>query len=69
MAEDREDREIELMLRESEDLNFWRLCDELSVIQAALLITGNSPSGEFRYAEDSSIKPAGYDAAKTAISK
>lgn len=57
------------MLRESEDLNFWRLCDELSVIQAALLISGNSPSGKSGYAEgwDMHSRPAGYDAAKTAI--
>ena len=26
-------------------LDYWRLCDELSVVQAALLIVGEDPSG------------------------
>ena len=42
----------------------WRLCDELSVIQAALLIVGADPSG----CESSSNRPeVGCDAAKTAL--
>ena len=42
----------------------WRLCDELSVIQAALLILNVDPSG----GESSSNRPeVGYDAAKTAL--
>ena len=45
-------------------LDYWRLCDELSVIQAALLIVGADPSG----CESSSSRPdVGYDAAKTAL--
>jgi hypothetical protein len=45
-------------------LDHWRLCDELSVIQAALLIVGADPSG----CESSSNRPeVGYDAAKTAL--
>jgi hypothetical protein len=45
-------------------LDHWRLCDELSVIQAALLIVGADPSG----CESSSNGPeVGYDAAKTAL--
>ena len=44
-------------------LNHWRLCDELSVIQAALLIVGADPSGS----ESSSNRSDGYEAAKTAL--
>lgn len=53
-----------------EDLDYWRLCDELSVIQAALLTVGVDPSS----AEGSNCenwkpeeRPKGYEAAKTAI--
>lgn len=69
MAGDSEDRVYEQMLRESEDLSYWRLCDELNVIQTALLITGNNPSGDSGYAEhwDMHNRPTGYEAAKTAI--
>ena len=44
-------------------LDYWRLCDELSVIQAALLIVGADPSGS----ESSSNRSDGYDATKTAL--
>jgi hypothetical protein len=30
-------------------LDYWRLCDELSVVQAALLIVGEDPSGTQDY--------------------
>jgi hypothetical protein len=52
-------------------LDYWRLCDELSVVQAALLTVGCNPSSE----EGTNCeewkpheRPHGYDAAKTAIS-
>ena len=48
-----------------EGLDYWRLCEELSVIQAALLVVGCDPSSEDSAAEK---KPVGYEAAKTAIS-
>lgn len=51
-------------------LDFWRLCDELSVMQAALLIAGVDPSGEDgAYCENwqPHERPVGYEAAKTAI--
>lgn len=50
--------------------DFWRLCDELSVFQAALLTIGEDPSAEgMEHLEtwSSHQRPRGYDAAKTAI--
>jgi hypothetical protein len=53
-----------------EGLDYWRLCDELSVIQAALLIAGCDPSSDAAYIESwpPEQRPPGYEAAKTAIS-
>ncbi len=50
-------------------IDYWRLCDELSVIQAALLVVGEDPSNKNAYVEDCKIheRPTGYEAAKTAI--
>jgi len=50
-------------------LDYWRLCDELSIIQAALLLAECDPSGEEGYAENWKMheRPHGYEAAKTAI--
>lgn len=52
-------------------LDYWRLCDELSVAQSALLLVGIDPSS----VEGSNCekwtpheRPVGYEAAKTAIS-
>lgn len=52
-----------------ESLDYWRLCDELSIIQAALLLAEVDPSGENGYAENWPMhqRPHGYEAAKTAI--
>ena len=50
-----------------EGLDYWRLCDELSVDEAALLIAGWDPSAYSEYADVEGI-PVGYQAAKTAIS-
>jgi len=51
-------------------LDYWRLCDELNIMQAALLIIGEDPSGEFAYIEGWQVheRPQGYEAAKTALS-
>jgi hypothetical protein len=53
-----------------EDLDYWRLCDELSIVQAALLIAGHDPSVDADYIEGlkPDKKPVRYEAAKTAIS-
>jgi hypothetical protein len=53
-----------------EKLDYWRLCDELNVIQAALLIVDIDPSSEDgAYADDwkPHEQPDGYVAAKTAL--
>jgi len=52
-----------------EGLDYWRLCDELSVTQAALLICGHDPGGEMAYVESWSTheRPLGYEAAKSAL--
>ena len=51
-----------------DDLDYWRLCDELNVVQAALLIVGEDPSTA-EYTETTTVenRPKGYEAAKTAI--
>lgn len=53
-----------------ESLDYWRLCDELTVIQAALLIVGEDPSADQSYVENwnPDVRPEGYEAAKAAIS-
>ena len=50
--------------------DYWRLCDELTVVQAALLIAGCDPSVDSGYVEErpADQRPLGYEAAKTAIS-
>lgn len=52
-----------------EPLDSWRLCDELSVIQAALLIIGADPSESQEYIDgwEAHKRPVGYDAAKAAL--
>ena len=52
-----------------EALDYWRLCDELNIIQAALLIVGCDPGDQEDYIENWSAekRPLGYQAAKTAI--
>lgn len=70
---DREEREWEQVQEQAQErevsLNLWRLCDELSVVQAALLIAGCDPGGADGYAEgwDMHKRPAGYEAAKNAV--
>lgn len=53
-----------------ESLDYLRLCDELSVIQAAMLLVGCDPTGDAGRIEgwDIEKRPLGYEAAKTAIS-
>ena len=52
-------------------LDFWRLCDELNVIQVSLLAAGQDPSSDQRYVEgwDAERRPPGYEAVKAAISR
>jgi len=50
-------------------LDYWRLCDELSVAQPALLIVGEDPSGTQDYIDQQQAenRPEGYTAAKAAL--
>jgi hypothetical protein len=50
-------------------LDYWRLCDELSVVQAALLIVGEDPSGLQWHVgrREPQDRPRGYDATITAL--
>jgi hypothetical protein len=50
-------------------INFWRLCDELSVMQAALLYANEDPSKN-DHIENWKMeeRPTGYEGTKTAIS-
>ena len=53
-----------------DELDHWRVCDELSVREAALLFAGVDPAGEAgAYCEDSKVheRPRGYEAAKSGI--
>ena len=52
-----------------ESLEYWRLCDEFSVIDAALLIVGEDPSISRDYTQHLTAVsfPKGYSAAKTAL--
>jgi hypothetical protein len=51
------------------DLSFWRLSEELTIVQAALLLVGQDPSLHFGVEnKDDTKQPANYQAAKVAIS-
>jgi hypothetical protein len=51
-----------------EGLDYWRLCDELSVVQAALLIVGEDPgTHDVIDQQGAANKPEGYAAAKAAL--
>jgi hypothetical protein len=50
-----------------EALDYWRLCEALSVSQAALLIVGVDPSVIQERVDHSHDSPHGYDAARTAL--
>ena len=51
-----------------EGLDFWLLCDELSVVQAALLIVGADPgTQDFIDQQGAGNRPEGYTAAKAAL--
>ena len=53
---------------ETDDLDYWRLCDELSIYEAAVLVIGRSP-GRLPHVENwnRDKRPEGYEAAKTAV--
>ena len=49
--------------------DYWRLCDQLSILQAAILMCGDDPSGEMQYVDgrDGEQQPIGYEASKSAL--
>jgi hypothetical protein len=47
-------------------LNHWRMCDELSLVEAALLICGMEPS-KYRYVQRNKLMPSRYEAMKAAL--
>lgn len=53
---------------EADDLDFWRLCDELTIKEAALLVAGVSPAKN-ALVEGWEVhqRPRGYEAARSAI--
>jgi len=52
-----------------EGLDYWRLCDELNIVVAALLIIGQDPDKWVETVEKNSIenRPSGYEATKSAL--
>jgi len=50
-----------------EPIDFWRLCNEYSVVQAALLIVGVLPEDLEFAVEHAAKKPTGYVAVRTAL--
>lgn len=54
-----------------ESLDYWRLCQELTIVQAALLIVDHDPSSDAFYVENwnSEDRPKGYEAAKNAVTR
>jgi hypothetical protein len=71
MVDDWEDRVSEDEAKASRAMDVWRWCDELTVMQAALLANGLDPGVEFCYVEgwDIDKRPGGYEAAKHAITR
>lgn len=51
-----------------DELDYWRLCDELNIVQAALLIAGEAPTiAAYVEGWNPEQRPLGYEAAKTAV--
>lgn len=51
-----------------EEMDYWRLCEEFNIVQAALLVVGEDPTcAEYVEGWEVDKRPKGYEAAKTAI--
>ena len=49
-------------------IDYWRLCDELTIVQAALLLVGNDPANAANVELwDMHDRPLGYEAARSAL--
>ena len=54
--------------RDEIDITYWRLCDEFTIQEAALLVVGENPSAHtYVERQDPDKQPAGYEAASVAI--
>lgn len=55
--------------KSKEPIDYWRLCDQLTVVQAALLVVDVDPSDKYEEIEElhAEERPPGYDAVKNAI--
>lgn len=71
MVDDWEDGIESRDAEKSRAMDVWRWCDELTVMQAALLANGLDPGIEGCYVESWDIdkRPGGYEAAKHAITR
>jgi len=51
-----------------DEMDYWRLCEDLNIVQAALLIVGeDAEKAEYVERWDLDKRPKGYEAAKTAL--
>ena len=51
-----------------EEMDYWRLCEELNIVQAAMLVVGEDPTcAEYVEGWDVDTRPKGYEAVKAAI--
>ncbi len=52
-----------------ENIDYWRFCDELTIVQAALLMVGVDPAGNAEYISDwePHQRPNGYTAVSSAL--
>lgn len=71
MVDDWEDEIESRNAEKNRAMDVWRWCDELTVMQAALLANGLDPGVEYCYVEgwDIDKRPGGYEAAKHAITR
>ena len=61
---------LKVDLRDGQEISdYWRLCEVLTIQQAALLIVGSDPASEISYCEGWKIqeRPTGYEAVKQAL--
>ena len=68
---DLNDEKISNRGKKLEKFDYWRLCDELTVVEAALLLQDRDPSGDYCYVEGWELhqRPEGYEGSKNAISR
>jgi hypothetical protein len=58
---------MDALYPELDALDYWRLCDQLTVIQAALLLIGKDPTDLESTVRNSRDRPIGFDAVFSAL--